>query len=511
MNARLRRILIATGIVIASLIVLLILGYTQLISYLQGSDFRSLLAENARKSLRADSVELNSNLTINGSRVSINGAALSGMGSIQQASTGRINAEIERSALFSRELHLRKVSIEEASLSLSSGPVQAAAAGDANRPATTTGKGRKRKKTTGRKAETADSASGFSLKGFRLDQLECKDTDLNLTLNGEPYQLLGASVTAAPAPRIGTDAWQFYAENARLHTPFRFLRESSIKAATLVYNNNAVDLTECRIMLTPGELRAKGHYTIKDRRYSMDMQVNKGNLHRLLNDDWKKRASGDLYGRLTLVGSGDGIVAGNGAFSVQNGVLEGLPFLSLLPVGNTYPYRSIELEKADCQIHFPYESDQIGPAWLIDNINIRSRDGALLVRGRVLIGTDRSLGGTLTIGLPRSTVLALPLPQSDITDKLFTANKDESDYLWLNMNLSGTIDQPQEDLSIRISTLVGNNLSGFLKDIPKASAADLLNLLLNQKPDQPAEDTPKATNPIQDAAKAASSLLQSLF
>ena len=180
MNARLRRILIATGIVIASLIVLLILGYTQLISYLQGSDFRSLLAENARKSLRADSVVLNSNLTINGSRVSINGAALSGMGSIQQASTGRINAEIERSALFSRELHLRKVSIEEASLSLSSGPVQAAAAGDANRPATTTGKGRKRKKTTGRKAETADSASGFSLKGFRLDQLECKDTDLNV-------------------------------------------------------------------------------------------------------------------------------------------------------------------------------------------------------------------------------------------------------------------------------------------------------------------------------------------
>lgn len=510
MNARLRRIFITTGIVIASLIVLLILGYTQLISYLQGSDFRSLLAESARKSLRADSVELRSNLTINGSRVSINGAALSGMGSIQQASTGRINAEIERSALFSRELHLHKVSIEEASLSLSTGAAQAAASTSEARPAKTTGKGKK-KKASGRKTEASGSEPAFSLKGFRLDQLECKDTDLNISLNGELYQLLGASVTAAPAPRIGTDAWQFYAENARLHTPFRFLRESSIKAATLVYHNNAVDLTECRIMLTPGELRVKGHYTLKDKRYSMDMQVNKGNLHRLLNEDWKKRASGDLYGRLTLVGSGNGIVAGNGAFSVQNGVLEGLPFLSQLPVGNTYPYRSIELEKADCQIHFPYESDQIGPAWLIDNINIRSRDGALLVRGRVLIGTDRSLGGTLTIGLPRSMVLALPLPQSGITDKLFTANGDEADYLWLNMNLSGTIDQPQEDLSIRISTLVGSNLSGLLKDIPKASAADLLNLLMNQKPDQPSGDTPKTTTPIQDAAKAASSLLQSLF
>lgn len=511
MNARLRRILIAAGIVIASIIALIIIGYTQLLSYLQGDSFRQYMADGARKVLNAESVTINSNLTINGNRISIDGASICGIGSIREARVGRTNAEINRGDLLGRRLNIRKLSVEEASVSLITGTAPAGKVKAASTsPAKKTGKKKSRSKTTA----PAKKESGFALKGFQLDQFECKDTDLHIQMDGQTYQLLGANVTASPAPRIGKDAWQLYAENARLHTPFTFLRDSSIKSATLVYHNDSVDVTECRIMLTPGEMRVKGRYDIRKTLYSLDMQVNKGNLHRLLNDDWKKRATGDLYGRLTLTGRGGKTVTGTGAFSVQNGVLEGLPFLSQLPVGNTYPYRSIELEKADCQILFPYNAAKIKNAWLIENINIRSRDGSLLVKGHVIIGSDRSLGGTLTIGLPRSTVMALPLPQAGLTDKLFTSSGEDDDYLWINMNLSGTIDQPQEDLSIRISTLVGNNLLNIIKDVPKGSASDLLDLLLNQKPKQTAEQQDsgqKSSTPLQDAANAASSLLQSLF
>ena len=109
----------------------------------------------------------------------------------------------------------------------------------------------------------------------------------------------------------------------------------------------------------------------------------------------------------------------------------------------------------------------------------------------------------------------MALPQEELTDKLFTASGDDSNYLWLNMNLSGTIDEPKEDLSIRVSTLIGNSLTSLIKDIPKASASELLNLLLKQKSkpteEQSPADNPIPSSPIKDAADAAGSLLQSLF
>ena len=86
------------------------------------------------------------------------------------------------------------------------------------------------------------------------------------------------------------------------------------------------------------------------------------------------------------------------------------------------------------------------------------------------------------------------------------------------MNLSGTIDHPEEDLSIRIATLVGQSLSSFLTEIPKASASSLFALLLKQKnkpeeTEQETTETPeeKGIDPLQDAADAASSILKILF
>ena len=511
MNARLRRIMVVSAIVLVSLIILLVAGYSQLMSYLQGNDFRQKMADTLRGSTGAAKVDIASNLTIHGNRISTEGASLSRLKGIREARASRISVEIDRMALLSRKLRIHKLTMEEAVLSLHTGTAAVKSEAPAKK------KTRKRSKKKAVASSPKKEGSAFELRGYELELLECRDADLHLTHNGQAYQLLGADITASPAPRIGADAWQMTAENARLHTPFTFLRDSSVKSATAVYHNNKVDMTECRIMLTPGEMRVKAYYDVKPGNWSADLQVNKGDLHRILNDDWKKRITGELYGRLMLTGEKGGVATGSGSFSVQNGVLEGLPFLSQLPVGNTYPYRSIDIEKADCQILFPYNGDKIKDAWLFDKINIRSRDASFLVYGHVLIGADRSLGGTLTIGVPKGLAAALPLAPEELTGKLFTAKGNDDAYLWVNMNLSGTLDKPQEDLSIRIATLAGQNLSRFLKEVPKGSAATLLNTLLQQKPagqpEAPRDEAPEqpSGNIINDAANAAGSLLNSLF
>ncbi len=510
-NSRLRRLYAAIAITIVGLIILLVIGYTQLLAYLQGDSFRQQAADAARRATGAQSVELAGNFTINGNRVSTPEVNVTGLGKISQARATHISSELDRTALFKKQLHLYKISIEEAALSIQT---DAAPITRKKKPAA------KSEKNANKQAGTSASAnrkSEFPLRGIELEQLECKDADITLQHNGKTWQVLGADISATPAPRIGRNAWQINAENARFHTPFSFLRDSSIKSATLIYHNNAVNITESRIMLSPGEMRVKAHYNLNLAQWSTDLQVNKGDLHRLLNEDWKKRITGSLYGRMNITGKGSAPVSSTGSFSIQNGILEGLPFLSQIPVGNTYPYRSIELEKADCQIRFPYNSAKIKNAWLFDNISLRSRDGSFLAHGHILIGSDRKLGGTLTIGLPKTIVGAFPLSPDELSDKLFTAKGDDDSYLWVNVNLSGTIDEPKEDLSIRISTLVSDKLLNVLSELPRGGAEILFNTLLQQKQtDKPdSESAPSPTrqpeNLIQDAADAAGTLIQSLF
>lgn len=516
-NARVRRIIIICSSIVVLFLVTLIVGYYQLLAYLQGNDFRQFLSEKAQSATGAQIFELSSNLDIDGSRVATNGVEISSLGKIELARVGRISSDIDRTALFSRKLHVRKLSMEDASLSINTSSRAAGKAGKTKKPATRNTAAKPQKES----APAAAPKTGFKASDIALDLVECKDTDLQLVHNKKKYQLLGAGITAMPAPKIGKNAWHFTVENARLHTPLSFLRDSSVKSATVVYHNQNIDLTECQILLTPGEMRVKAHYGLKKQKWTADMQVNKANLHRIISEDWRKRVSGDLYGRMTISGSSGKISDATGSFFVQNGVLEGLPFLSQLPLGNSRPYRSIELEKADCQVLFPYNAGKIKPAWLFDKINIQAKDGLLLVRGHILIGQDKRLGGTLTIGVPEGIAAALPVSSEALTSQLFTAQGEEPGYLWVNMNLSGTLDDPQEDLSVRIAAIAGQSLGKLLNSFPKGTAAQLLNTLLQQprpaeasdeeSQEAPTEDEPVSPSPIQNAAEAAGSLLQSLF
>ncbi len=515
-NTLLHRIIIFALAGVVLITIALVVGYYQLLSYLQGDTFRQTVADTLRSASGARQVEVAGNLHINGNRVSNEGITISGMRQVEQAKATGISAEVNRAALFSSKLHLYKLTMEEATLAINTDGSRTSALpslpGDRKTTSKKQKKGGSKKKRT---ASTSKEAGKLDKQGFELELFECRDANLHLTRNNGKYQLLSASVTATPAPKIAPEAWQLNIESARLHSPFTYLRDSSVKSATVIYTPSEIDLTDSSIMLTPGELRVKAHYDLKQNAWSTDMQVHKGNIHRLLSDDWKKRFHGELYGRLVLTGKDSQVSTGTGSISVQNGTLEGLPFLSQLPVGNTYPYRSIELEKADCQILFPFNSDKLKNAWLFDKINLRAKDGSLIVHGHVLIGTDRRLSGTLTIGLPQKMLGGALVAHEAIAAKLFTAQGEESGYVWVNMNLSGTIDHPEEDLSVRIATLAGQNLGQMLKNLPTNNAAAILNELLRQpaKGDPEADSTPdsdKQSAPA-DLINTASGLLRSLF
>ncbi len=429
-----------TRLVIALIVLILtpIIGGYQLINWLQGEGFRDKLCKTLANKAQADEVSIPTPLHIEDERVSIQSFNLRRCDIVQQVNAERIPADIDRGRLLDRVLHINKLTMEEASLRLDN------SANGILPPV---------------KDENDNLLQRLAPHTVNLKAFECTDSDLELKYNGALYSLTGCKVSAEPLTGTARGEWQILFENGRVHTPLSYLSNCSIKSAALICGKKSANLSECRFMLTPGELRARGNYNYSSKKWHLDLRANKANVERLLNNDWKKHLSGELYGTLKINGQGANTNAADGTISLQQAVLEALPILSSISFDNTYPYRSISLEKADCRVSYPYNrpAHNIKDAWLFDKINIRSTEGSLQVRGHVIICPDGALHGTLTIGLPESTVNHLATIAPQAAEKIFNA-EGAPGYRWLNINLSGTVNAPREDLSARLGTILAADL-----------------------------------------------------
>ncbi|MBQ2379943.1 MAG: hypothetical protein II295_06070 [Akkermansia sp.] len=435
-----RKILLWVLAIIALLTLLLIIGFYQLLSWLQGDSFRKQLESTLGNKAQATELSIPHNLGLEGDVISLPAFRLSRNDALNLVSADTIKATIDRRQLYSRHLLVKKLTVEDATLRIK------ADSADAELPAIV--------------ESDKGFLSRFAPESAELQMFECADTDTEFTLNGATYSIAGCSVKAAPIRRGASD-WQLTIENGRVNTPLSYLQSCSIKSATLLYTPKSTSLSECRFMLTPGELRAKGSYQNKTGQWYLDLKANKANVARLLNEDWKKRLTGELYGELKLVGTKGNIREAGGNISLRQGMLEGLPVLSSLSWDNTRPYRSLPLEKAECRVSYPFTQQQhnIRNAWLFDNIDMRAANGLLRVKGHVIIAPDHSLRGTLTVGLPEHIADKLSAVHKEAADQLFNASGDAG-FRWLNINLSGTLDAPQEDLTARISAIMTSNLTG---------------------------------------------------
>lgn len=498
-----RRIVLISCGIIGLLLILGIIAWYQLLAYLQGDTFRRKVCRDLQVATQAESVHMRDNLKINGDTVTQSELHFNGLGNIESIGAERIQAHIERGELLNRKLHIRKLTMEEGNVTQRFEEKQAQALDLPNTARKDRPEHRNdaRKATAKHKKSSVSASEGSSLtpEGLQLDFAECRDANFILHHGKKLFRLSGSNITAKPMNK--DKSWSFELENGRLHTPFSPLRDTNIKTATLLCHDSGIDLTECRLMLTPGELRTRAQFDRGTGNWSAVMQLNKASVARLLKDDWKKKLTGELFGKCILRGGDGALQSAEGNVSLRSGVLEGLPFLSELSIDNTRPYRRIELEKADCTIRFPYSAPErnLHRAWLLDNIDIHARGNTLIIRGHVIIAEGGALGGQLLIGIPQHIADRLPLPGNRFASTLFNG-QGEAGYAWVNINLSGTLDSPEEDLSVRLSTLISHSLPDTVLD----SAGNMLRKLFDsaQKAKESAESPePSVKETPADAAE----------
>ncbi len=97
--------------------------------------------------------------------------------------------------------------------------------------------------------------------------------------------------------------------------------------------------------------------------------------------------------------------------------------------------------------------DWEGPTVEIRNISVEDK-GKFRIEGLVSV-RNKSLGGAIQLGVAREYLEWLPQ-----AEEVFT--KQRGGYLWTTVGLSGTIEEPQQDLSPRIIDGLKESPGAFL-------------------------------------------------
>lgn len=231
-------------------------------------------------------------------------------------------------------------------------------------------------------------------------------------------------------------------EGGTVRLPFDFIPELRLDSARLRYQDGRVFLTGARVdAWQNGSLTASGEADLRAKSYSLQGDVSGIRSDDLLPENWARRLSGDVSSDFS-VNNISGEPAASGTLRIRNGALVALPVLDVLAAyADTRRFRELALNEA--QADWRWKKGEIS----LSNVVISS-EGLTRLEGNLTI-RGKSLDGHFRLGLAPGTLVTIPGAETDV----FAAG--EHGLLWAPLRITGTLDDPKEDLSDRLIAAAG--------------------------------------------------------
>jgi len=281
-----------------------------------------------------------------------------------------------------------------------------------------------------------------------VKRIESEQADVTWRLRGERAGFFGTRLLISPHGRD----FEYVAAGGRLKMvllPDLDLRRLHLLITKTLLTIYDVDLASNSD--SDESIHAQANAGIgKDKSVDFKANFNAVPIRSWLPSEWKRRLNGSAFGDLHWAGNDPKLEnsSGEGSLRIRNGRIDDLPLLEKL--AELTQKKSFEyLDLDDCSLAF---------AWRYPKIDIKEilveEKGKFRVEGEISI-ERRRLGGTIRLGLTREYLDWLPNPEE-------VFSRHQSGYLWTNVHLSGTIDEPGQDLSPRIIELFRESPGAYL-------------------------------------------------
>ena len=247
------------------------------------------------------------------------------------------------------------------------------------------------------------------------------------------------NTSAKIRPGSTKDVYDVMLAGGEISTPISLADKMTLRTAKGRYSGNRFYLLASQFeVLENGLMIAEGDFGIEDGTWQIRGEVTGSRIQDVIAEDWKRRFMGPLDFSFEVTGKPNTESKLTGHLRIKDGLLTALPLLDKISAyANTSRFRRLSLNEASLDF------EKIGENIKLTNI-VLSSEGLVRVEGVMEIEGNEILKGDLRIGITPGTLAHIPGAET----KVF--QRGDLGLLWTPLNVSGTLDAPQEDLSDRL-------------------------------------------------------------
>lgn len=281
-----------------------------------------------------------------------------------------------------------------------------------------------------------------------LKKIQSEQANITWHFRGERAGFFGTQLLITPNGRD----FEYFATGGQLKMapiPDLQLRRTHVLITKTLLTLYDLDLAS--ELSSDENIRAQGHAGLgQDKTIDVKANFDSVAIREWLPAEWKSRFNGSASGDLHYTGKDPKLETSSaeGSLRVRNGRIDDVPLLrKLAELSKKNSFERLDLN--ECSLRFAWRYPEID----ITDIVIEEQ-GKFRIGGEISI-KRRLLGGTLRLGLTRGYLDWLPNPEE-------VFSRRSSGYLWTEVRLSGTIDEPKQDLSQRIVELFKESPGAYL-------------------------------------------------
>jgi hypothetical protein len=434
-------------------VLLAAIGSLALRHWLHSESFRALLSREAGRAVGIDGSF--SPLRWEGLALDARSFSGKGKGPIRELQLEGLHTEVGLGRIWNGAWELRNSSIRRIELSLN-------------------GPGHRIENTVRSDADTSSSVPPASLptksrkffalpERIELGSIDVRDLTIGFPHDRGSFTLRGTRMGATQ--ESSNRSWLIEAQGGLLESPITWIPPARLDRLKGRWRDGIFHLSELRATSSDNAtLTASGEWNRDTKETIVDGSVVGIPCETLLPRDWSKHLAGHVDATVVMRRSRD-LAQAEGTIELRRGVLTALPFLDALDAyADTSRFRHITLTEARSEWAWHGENQTSFRRIVLACDGLVRLEGECTVRGRIL-------DGNFQLGIAPGTLSRIPGAENQIFQP------GPHGLLWAPLKLTGTLDDPKEDLSERLVAEAGVRM---IQRLPESVVQKLpldLNLL----------------------------------
>lgn len=232
--------------------------------------------------------------------------------------------------------------------------------------------------------------------------------------------------------------YAFTLRDGALQLPFPVLNEAQLELAKLRFINQRLVIDQAELsVFGNGTLELDGEVDTENQSYSLYGVLGGLKCSDVISEDWKQRLSGDVTASFLVKPKLSNEPEFKGNIKISDGKLTALPVLDLIAAYTVVrDFKTLRFSEFKCDFY------KYGKLLQIKNVYVHC-DGLMRIEGQLDINGEK-LKGRFKVGLNPGTLSHIPGAE----DKVFLPGKEGMH--WAIVNISGTTENIEEDLSDRL-------------------------------------------------------------